>query len=135
MNPVRSIVLAVACVVTISTPLFAQQGAAQNPPNAPKVPVPGLTIEPDNAKMPPVSKFTNGTDQEIAIEYGKEKFRLKPGASKDVPTPQQKTFELKIYEFAGKDGLRRRYQGGATPNDPKRTIPLDWAMPKKGKVI
>ena len=124
MKSIRLILLAVAC--SFLAPLSAQQGAVPNPPNAPAAP--GLTIEPDNAKVPPVSKFTNGTDEEIAVEYGKEKFRLKPGASKEVPIPLQKTFELKIYEFAGKGEVRRRYQGSATPNDPKRTIPRDWAM-------
>ena len=136
MKPVRRVILAVACVATIPASLRAQQGGAPNPQPNIAVPAPapavGLMIEPEIAKLPPVSKFTNGTDQEMGILYGKEKFKLKPGASKEVPIPLEKSFDLKIYEVTPK-GMLPRHESKATPNDQKRTIPLDWKKKAKGK--
>ncbi len=78
------------------------------------------------------TKFTNGTDRELAIVYGIERFRLPPGKSKSVPNPQQAMVDLRIAERPDQ-GLewRQRFEGNATPNAPKRLIPFPWAKPNK----
>jgi hypothetical protein len=108
--------------------------ASSHASGAPKVPNPppkvGLSIEPERLKQPPTAKFSNESDHELAIIYGPEKFSLKPGASKSVPVPKPQMFELRIFETFGKGKLRERFNGQATPNDPKRVIPLTFEKPK-----
>jgi hypothetical protein len=101
---------------------------AKNPP-APA----GVSIEIEHTKMPASAKFTNDTDRELAFIYGPEKFSLKPGASKSVPVPKPETFELRIFESLGKGRLQERFQSQATPDDPKRVIPLIFEKPKKAR--
>jgi len=85
-----------------------------------------VTIEIEHTKVPASTKFTNNADRELAFIYGPEKFLLKPGASKSVPVPKPQMFELRIAESIGKGRLLERFQSQATPDDPKRIIPLTF---------
>jgi len=121
---------ALVVVAFASSHAWAQQPApnAANPP-----PQAGLTIEPEAAKQPPSTKFTNTTQHELAITFGPEKLRLKPGASASVPTPQAQRFQMDVYDKPGKGQFRIRASFMATPNDPKWFLPLTFEKPKKAK--
>jgi hypothetical protein len=92
----------------------------------------GVTIEPVVKGQVAETKFTNGTDRELAIVYGIERFRLPPGKSKSVPNPQQAMVDLRIADLPGK-GMewRQRFEGKEAPKAPKRLIPFPWAKPNK----
>jgi hypothetical protein len=92
----------------------------------------GVTIEPVVNGQVAETKFTNGTDRELAIVFGIERFRLSPGNSKSVPNPQQATVDLRIADRPDK-GMewRQRFEGKDTPKAPKRLILFPWAKPNK----
>jgi hypothetical protein len=105
----------------------AQASALPAAPKAKNPPAPaGVSIEIEHTKVPAAAKFTNDTDRELAFIYGTEKFSLKSGASKSVPVPKPQMFELRIFESIGKGRLQERYRSKATPDDPKRVIPLTF---------
>jgi hypothetical protein len=105
---------------------FGQAPVAPNPvPNA------GVMIEPLQGQGGPTSKFTNSTDNDLGILYGKNKFILKPGKTHSIPIPQQEIIDLKIFEKRPDDRLVTRYASQTTPNAEKRFIPLRWAKPNK----
>jgi hypothetical protein len=117
-----------AVAIAISgTMAFGQAPAAPNPvPNA------GVLIEPVQGKGGPESQFTNSTDSDLGILYGKNKFVLKPGKTLSLPIPQQEIIDLKIFEKRPDDGhLVPRFHGKTTPNAQKRFIPLRGAKPNK----
>lgn len=134
MNPTRPILFSRATRAALAVLAFglshapAQQPApnAKNPP-----PQAGVSIELERLNVPATAKFTNETTQELAFIYGTEKFNLKPGASKSVPVPKPQMFDLRIFETIGKGRLRECFNGKATPDDPKRVIPLTFEKPKK----
>ena len=107
-------------------------GQGVGPANPGKPPVAGVTIEPVVKGQVAEMKFTNGTNRELAVIYGIERFRLPPGKSKSVPIPQQAMVDWHIAERPDK-GLewRQRFEGKAAPKAPKRLIPLPWAKPNK----
>jgi hypothetical protein len=109
---------------------FALPGAP--PPKNPPAPA-GVSVEIEHAKVPASAKFTNDTDRELAFMYGTEKFSLKAGGSKSVPVPKPQIFELRIFESLGKGRLQERFRGQATPDDPKRVIPLIFEKPRKAR--
>jgi hypothetical protein len=118
---------AVAALVVCGPMAYGQAPAAPNP--APKA---GVMIEPVQGKGGPEAKFTNNTDGDLAIQYGKNKLALRSGEAKKLPIPQQQLFDLKIFERRLPDGqFIPRFDGKAAPNDKKRFIPFPWAKPNK----
>jgi hypothetical protein len=89
-------------------------------------------IEPVQGKGGPESKFTNGTDGDLGIQYGNAKFALKSGETRRIPIPQQPLVDLKIYEKRAVDGtMLQRFEGKANRNAQKRFIPFPWAKPNR----
>ena len=89
-------------------------------------------IEPVQGKGGPESQFTNSTDRDLGIQYGKDKFALRSGETKRIAIPQQQLFDLKISEKHVVDGrLAPRFDGKATRDGQKRFIPFPWAKPNK----
>lgn len=105
-------------------------GQGVGPANPGNPPVAGVFVKPVVKAQVAETKFTNGTNREIAIVYGIERFRLPPGKSKSVPNPQQAMVDLRITDRPDK-GLewRQRFEGKAAPKAPKRFIPFPWAGP------
>ena len=119
---------AVVALVICGPMASAQAPAAPNPvPNKA-----GVMIEPVQGKGGPESQFTNSTDGDLGIQYGKDKFALRSGETKRIPIPQQQLFDLKIFEKHADDGrLVPRFDGKATRDAQKRFIPFPWAKPNK----
>lgn len=92
----------------------------------------GVTIEPVVQGQVAETKFTNGTDRELSIIYGIERFLLPPGKIKSVPDPQKAMVDLRIADRPDKGTeWRQRYEGKDAPKAPKRLIPFPWANPNK----
>jgi len=133
MKPTRSIPFSSVSRIVLAVLAFGlSQASAQQPgPNAANPPPKaGVSIEPDLKNQPPSAKFTNNTGHDLAFIYGTEAFKLRAGDSKSVPIPKPQMFDLRISEITRNGYRQERYMGKATPNDPKRFIPLPLEKPK-----
>ena len=113
--------------VMCGTVALGQAPAAPNP-----IPKAGILFEPVQGNAGPESKFTNRTADDLGIVYGKDKFILKPGDAKTIPTPQQQIIDFKIFEKRADDGqMVQRFESKTAPNAKKQFIPFPWARPNK----